>query len=318
MATFPKITSLEFNLHRYNNKLVQNAVYPPEHGLQFTADFDYYVPNPFDFKFLDYPDNNFAVMRGALAGAYWEALKMKGRYILAAAYDWNPEKATNPLPISVSPEKLEEIDMIPPPFPSIYQLTYNFFEFPAPMKTILEWVEAWQERSRRLSAWICQAKIKTARTPNCTWKWPTPPLSAYSFPSDLDYEDSEGSIGSHASDSRGPFSESPSFSRRIATAFKVESNPLKRSRSPSPFDATRDGKLSNKKQLVLYKPTLAQILERETSLKTGVVESFNRTESRIHYSTDSLFSSRKSSISSTSSLHSTSEHDPVDSDNENI
>ena len=137
MATFPDITSLGFNLHRYDGQLVQNAVHPPKYGFQFTANFDYYTPNSFNFKFLDASDNSFAVMRSSLAGALWETLKMKGWYILAATYDWNPDTATNPLPVTLSPEKLEEIDMISPPFPSIYQLTYNFFKFPAPMNTIL-------------------------------------------------------------------------------------------------------------------------------------------------------------------------------------
>ena len=299
MATFPRITSLEFNLHHYNNQIVQNTVYPPKCGFQFTADFDYYVPNSFDFKFLDAPDNNFAVMRSALAGALWETLKMKGRYILAAAYDWNPDKATDPLPITLAPEKLEELDMIPPPFPTIYQLSYNFFEFPAPMKTILEWVEAWQERSRRLSAWICKAKIKTAQLPDCSWKWPVSPLSSYSFPDNLDYEDdSEGSVGSHASDSAGPFTESPSFSPRVASSFKIKTESLKRFRSPSPFDATRDGNSSNKKQLVFYKPTLEQLLERDKSLITGEVESYDHTTCHRSLSTNSLFSASFSESSS--------------------
>ena len=324
MATFPNITSLEFNLHRYNDHIIQNAVYPPEFGFQFTANFDYYTPSPFDFKFLDAPDNNFAVMRSTLAGAIWETLKMKGRYILAAAHGWDPDTATDPLPISLPEEKLKEIDMISPPFPSVYQLTYNFFEFPAPMKTILEWVESWQERSRRLSAWICKAKLKSTQHPDCSWKWPATPLSAYSFPDNLDYEDSEGSVGSHASDSVGPLVEDPSFSKRVATAFKVKTYSLKRSRSPSPSDASCDGSPSNKKQLVLYKPTLEQLLERDKSLITGEVESYDRTKCHNNFSTDSLFSasfsesSSKNNSSAASTLYSSPKLDLEDSDDENI
>ena len=324
MATFPDITSLEFNLHRYDGRLVQNAVHPPKYGFQFTANFDYYTPNSFDFKFLDAPDNSFAVMRSSLAGALWETLKMKGRYILAAAYDWNPDTATNPLPVTLSPEKLEEIDMISPPFPSVYQLTYNFFEFPAPMNTILEWVEAWQERSRRLSAWICKAKVNSAQCSNCTWKWPTSPLSAYSFPDNLDYEDSKGSIRSHSSESTGPLVEDRSFSKHIATAFKVKTKSLKRSHSPSPFDATCNGNSSNKKQLILYKPTLEQLLERDKSLITGKVESFNRTACHDNFSSISLFSasfsesSSEISSSAASALHSSPEPDLEGSDDKNI
>ena len=324
MATFPDIISLEFNLYRYDGQLIQNAVYPPEYGFQFTANFDYYMPNSFDFKFLDAPDNNFTVMCSSLAGALWETLKMKGWYILATAYDWNPNMAMNPLPTALSLEKLEEIDMISPPFPSIYQLTYNFFEFPAPMNMILKWVKAWQECSHQLSTWICKVKVNSAQRSNCTWKWPTSPLSAYSFPDNLDYEDSEGSIRSHTSDSTGPLVKDPSFSKRIATAFKVKTESLKRSRSPSPFDATCNGNSSNKKQLILYKPTLEQLLERDKSLITGKVESFNRTACHDNFSSISLFSasfsesSSKISSSAASTLHSSPKLDLEGSDDKNI
>ena len=94
---------------------------------------------------------------------------MKGRFILAAMHDWDGSEAIQPLPTVVSKEKLAEIHMIPPPFPPLHQLTYNFLLLPERPDAIQRRVQIWQDNSRQLTAWICQAQVNSARLPN-SWK----------------------------------------------------------------------------------------------------------------------------------------------------
>jgi hypothetical protein len=62
---------------------------------------------------------------------------MKGRYILAAANSWKGDEAEELLMLTIPSEKLNEIDMPHPPFPHIYQLTYNFLLLPEEPDMIL-------------------------------------------------------------------------------------------------------------------------------------------------------------------------------------
>ena len=169
MATFPEITSLDYNLHCHSNQITQNVVFALEFPFWHMSNFNFYLPRKFDFIYLDAPTNHYAVLHSDLASSYWVSLKMKGRYILSTAHNWNGSTATELLPISVLDEKLQEnspcvrpslwlwvnlcgttrcqIGMIPPLFPLLHQLTYNFLLLP---EVIKGWIEAWQERSRWL------------------------------------------------------------------------------------------------------------------------------------------------------------------------
>jgi len=88
--------------------------------------------------------NEYTVLHSNLAGCYWETLKMKGRYILSAANNWNGKTAVEPLPVMILEDNLKEVGMAHPPFPPIHQLTYNFLLLERPL-TIHRWIKTWQK-----------------------------------------------------------------------------------------------------------------------------------------------------------------------------
>lgn len=320
MATFAKISALDFNLIPTGDSFVQAPIPPPNFEFQYSSDFDFYKPCALDFYFLDAPVNRYAVLRSDLASCYWESLKMKGRYILAAATGGRDEVATDPLSSTIPEEKLREINMIHPPFPPLHQLTYNFLLLPASPAKIREWISLWQSNSRQLSAWIAQAKLQSAKSSSCSWSWPpTPPspgsiILGSSLPTCVgvtaDRDDpSSDNNSSSSSDPGDLFDENPEppskcsdcFSTssvhsnchtplgRVAHAFqaKIGKDILKRVRDTSPLDPQRDGDDPSKKQLVLWRPSLAKIMEMQAALKSGEVSSHS-----THSSSNPILSTR--------------------------
>ena len=73
-----------------------------------------------------------------LAGALWELLKMN---ILTATNRWIGDISSPPLPATIPIRKLEEIDMVHPPFPPIPQLTYNFIELPETEEVVMQHIK---------------------------------------------------------------------------------------------------------------------------------------------------------------------------------
>ena len=379
MASFPEVSALDFSLVSAGDSFVQAPIEPLNFEFQYTSDFDYYRPCALDFYFLDAPLNRYAVLRSDLASCFWESLKMKGRFILAAANGGVKETSTDPLASSIPDGKLQEIGMIHPPFPPLHQLTYNFLLLPESPEKIREWIALWQANSHQLAAWIAQAKVQSAKIPSCSWIWPTSPTISYPSSVPLDSPraspsletktENEASLehdSSLSSDSGALFQESLeppsklgtlSFTSlthwndfyapgRVAHAFhaQVESNPLKgvpdafpagflhvtksekgagadnssisddsecpskrdllpyviyhglnypydsgrvahtlctktkqdnpkRVRDSSPITPNRDGDEANKRQLVLWRPTIAKVLEMEANLRRGEVSS---------------------------------------------
>lgn len=190
MAYFPEISALDFSLvtDPESGSLTQSPIPLLEFEFQHTSNFDYYKPCPLDFYFLDSPINRYAVLRSDLASCYWETLKMKCRYILAAATGWNSESDCA-LPTTVPEAKLHEIGMTAPPFPLIHQLTYNFLLLPERPEKICEWIRLWQANSLQLAAWIAQAKVQSKRLPSCSWVWPVTPNLSYSTSTSPDSPD---------------------------------------------------------------------------------------------------------------------------------
>lgn len=275
MATFTEICALDFNLIPSGDSIVQAPIPLPDFEFQYSSNFDYYKPCMLDFYFLDAPVNRYAVLRSDLASCYWESLKMKGRYILAAANGGRSEFATDLLPSSIPEEKLREIDMIHPPFPPLHQLTYNFFLLPASPAKIREWISLWQSNSLQLSAWIAQAKLQSAKLSTCSWSWPPtpPPPGSISLSSslptrvDVTVDGDDPSSDNDSSPSTDPgdlFSENPEPPRkcsacsstrnvhsngrsplgRVSHAFqaRIGKDMLKRAHDSSPLDPQRDGR----------------------------------------------------------------------------
>lgn len=307
MASFPEISALDFSLvsNPDGDSLIQSPVQFPDFEFQHTSNFDYYKPCSLDFYFLDSPINRYAVLRSDLASCYWESLKMKCRYILAAATGWDSE-SNRALPTAVPEAKLLEIGMTAPPFPLIHQLTYNFLLLPERPEKIHEWIRLWQANSLQLAAWIAQAKVQSKKLPSCSWVWPVAPNISYSTsmlsnspdaihlattkPED---EATDCDYSTTACNQELLFSECPeppseygtlkhlsqhylnhiSSSGRVARALHINSKrgTLKRARDSSPVDPLRDGNEDNKKQLVLWRPTIAKVLEMESNLRRGEV-----------------------------------------------
>jgi hypothetical protein len=151
----------------------------------------------------------------------------------------------------------------------------------------------WQDNSRQLAIWICEAKLHCSLTPNYSWTWPPsavdPPLSN-SEPStekgDTEWEPNSSAEDTTLVEAAEPSSQqipahtptpisSTALPARVARAFRAsaEQDSTKRSRDISPFDSSCDGSDANKKQLVLWQPTAAQLLEQREALAHGEVES---------------------------------------------
>ncbi|KAF8493553.1 hypothetical protein JB92DRAFT_3127303 [Gautieria morchelliformis] len=284
MSTFPKISSIDFHTILLENHLVQGPVPAPSYPFQFTANFDYYKPNKFDFCFLNPPHEGMAVMRNNLASACWESLKRKTRYIMAATHGWKGDSEEHPLPTTIPTKKLSEIGIIHPPFPPFQQLSHNFLLLPETPEVIGKRLAMWQNNSRQLAAWICKAQLQSAITPNCSWTWPTSPSSDHSICNrDTTASDrvTEASSEDKPSSMHTSFSNVSSPAARVARAFNsiADHEDLKRSRDSSPEDSVCDGLEANKKQVVLWQPTTAQRIEERRALECGKVESYCATSS---------------------------------------
>ena len=127
---------------------------------------------------------------------------MKGQYILTMANNWTGSNPSAPLPMTVSLRKLEEIHMIYPPFPPLYQLTYNFFILPEKKEVVCKCIAIWQENSHQLATWICKARFNMLRYCSKSWSWPEPPTYSLTYPKDngSSTEDSTWSPNSSAAD----------------------------------------------------------------------------------------------------------------------
>ncbi|KAF8490116.1 hypothetical protein JB92DRAFT_3129115 [Gautieria morchelliformis] len=284
MSTFPKISSIDFHTILLENRLVQGPVPAPSYPFQFTADFDYYKPNKFDFCFLNPPHEGMAVMRNDLASACWESLKMKTRYIMAAAHGWKGDSEEHPLPTTIPTEKLSEIGIIHPPFPPFQQLSHNFLLLPETPEVIgkppicdhsqllVDLAHFSFERSLYLQ---CDTTASDRVTEASSEEWEPNSLEEDTVLTES-AEPSSKPSSTHTS-----FSNVSSPAARVARAFNsiADREDLKRSRDSSPEDSVRDGLEANKKQVVLWQPTAAQRIEERRALECGEVESYCATSS---------------------------------------
>ncbi|KAF8463789.1 hypothetical protein JB92DRAFT_3136359 [Gautieria morchelliformis] len=212
-------------------------------------------PTSISIIWLDPPINLHATLRSDLASCYWETLKMKCCYILAATHEWKGDFDKGPLPQYIPNLLLFEIGMDP--------------------AEIRRHVKIWQENSYQLSAWIKKAKERSAKVPECSWSWPASPFTPFPIEDHSSSTSIDNGWRSNHCELDTIFMESPSASAHVARAFSVDSqsNSSKRTRAPSPAHSQRDGDDSNKRQLILWQPSVAQLLERYEALSCGEVAS---------------------------------------------
>lgn len=177
MATFPNITALDYSVRKGPCSVEQEPIPVPWFKFQFTSNFDFYPLGKTDFVYLDPPYNHFATLQADITSCLWESLRMKVRYILAAACYGNCDSAVDLLSTFISNMKLREIDMLHPPFPPAHQLTSNPFLRPRHPAIVESWVSNWQNTSRMLAAWIAKAQENSTRIYNSSWCWPASPHS---------------------------------------------------------------------------------------------------------------------------------------------
>lgn len=177
MANFPRVQSLDYATEMLYGKPIQSRVVVPDFQFQYSPDFEHYKPCGYDFRKIKIFENEYVMLRPELAAAIWESLKMKYRYVLAAAHDWHGERALTPLPQNIPEAKIRELHMIAPPVPDADELTINFFAFATDMITLRVWIERWQQMSHQLSAWIAKAKERTIALGVTSWVWPEEPCA---------------------------------------------------------------------------------------------------------------------------------------------
>ena len=153
------------------------------------------------------------------------------------------------------------------------------------MDIICDRIEEWQDTSHQLSAWICKAKENSSLYPDNSWVWPNSPAFPPSYSNDL--SSTRNSTKGSDSEDEYLFSEPPTPPGHIARSFRteVENSIRKRTRDFSPVDGRRDGDDANKKQLVLWKPSLAQLIDLHYPLEFGTVKSFEKDSSFSNAST---------------------------------
>ena len=273
MATFPHITARDYAVRQGPHSLEQEPIPTPRYEFQFTSNFDFYPSGKQDFAYLDPPYNNFATVRSDIASCLWESLKMKVRFVLAAARNGNCDSASDLLMTFISNAKLQEINMIHPPFPPAHQLTSNPFLRPGHPTVVETWVLSWQTTSRMLTTWIAQAQKNSSRVPTCSWRWPAPHLSLTPI-ADSSSDAESTDIASTATEfsSISEIESVPSSQAVLASHVHATLVSPKRSRNSSPVDSQRD-RDGPKKQLVLWRPSIGKLLEEQRALSSGEVSS---------------------------------------------
>ena len=119
--------------------------------------------------------------------------------------------------------------------------------------------------------------------PNCSWIWPSSPLSLSSI---IDSSSDSGSTD--ISSTTTEFNSIPETKLAcpeqavLAACAHASLIPLKRTHDSSPIDSMHDGDDPSKKQLVLWRPTIAQLLEAQHILSTGEVSSGSSISSTPH------------------------------------
>ena len=272
MASFPIITALNYAVRKGPYSLEQEPIPVPQFKFQYSSNFDFCPIGKQDFRYLDPPYNHFATIRPDLASCLWETLRMKVHYILMAARNGNCDSASDLLTTFISNAKLREIDMLHPPFPPAHQLTSNPFLRPGNPAVVETWVTSWQTTSRMLTAWIAKAQENSTRTFNCSWVWPSSPLSL--TPTINSSSESESTdISSMTTEFNSTSEMESALPEQAVLAAHTHASliPLKRTRGSSPIDSTHDGDDPSKKQLVLWRPTISQLLEAHHTLTTGEV-----------------------------------------------
>lgn len=292
MATFPNITALNYSVRKGHNSLYQESLPAPRFEFQFTSNFDFYPVGSQDYEYLDPPDNHFAHIRPDIASCLWESLKMKVRYILSAARNGDSHAAFDLLTTFISNAKLREVDMLPPPFPPAHQLVSNPFLRPGHPSVVDTWVSSWQTTSRMLAAWIAKAQENSSRNPNSSWCWPVSPRSLTPITDSISDSDSTDVASTTTEfNSISDIESAPPAQAVLASHARATLVPLKRTRDSSPVDSIRDGDDPSKKQLVLWRPSITQILEAQRALATGEISSGTSISSTPHVPPPSYASS---------------------------
>jgi hypothetical protein len=175
MATFSPVTSLDYAKDRTDSLRPQVNVELGEFEHQYTSDFDHYRICMHDLNMVETVGGRTYFIRLELAASVWESVRMKSRYILAAAHNWHGDINTEPLPTELPKDKCDELSMVVPPIPAERHLRFNFLTMNSTPEILKCRVEHWQQIGHQLTAWIDKAKERTDRIEYTTWHWPEEP-----------------------------------------------------------------------------------------------------------------------------------------------
>jgi hypothetical protein len=269
MALFPPVTSVDYQLSHDGDNVIQAAVSLPQYEFQHSDNFEFYKPGRHDWTSIFLFGKHYFYLRPELADSLWESVRMKCRYILAAAAGWKGDVDSNDLPLTIPDEKYQEISMIRAPIPPDNYLAHNFLKIPGEKVEIESWIERWQQTGHQLTAWTAKAKENCVDLEDCTWKWPIDPCDTLRSVNDEDddaYMDLTRKF-SFFEALRRRYSEDMNLHTRTrytttisneaererwlepkahALGVRAERQSRKRTRDSSPSDATRNGENSNK------------------------------------------------------------------------
>jgi hypothetical protein len=307
MALFSPITAQDYQVSREGTEIVQAEVTVPKFEFQYSDNFEFYKPCFQDWTYTNIFGKELASLRPELAASIWETVRMKCRYILAAAIGWKGNEDDHALPLHIRASRFRDINMIPPPFPPEDYLAYNFLKIPGDQKEIEAWIDKWQQTGHQLSAWIAKAKNNSIMYEDTTWKWPEDPRedaynliykdrSAYS-----DLEERHALADMYGPPHGGNYGEGTRMQAKLLSLIRANTKPpaeaqahtlgarvecgnKRRSRDYSPADSSRDGLASNKTSRSLCypedydveKPQNSQVIKWQPSIAQMLQEQLNR------------------------------------------
>ena len=229
--------------------------------------------NRHDFHYVDNA-SLYMVLHLILAGTLWELLKMKGCYISATINRWTKDTTFSLLPAMIPIGRLKEIDMVHHPFPPIPQLTFNFVEMLEIQEVVMQHNEDWQENSHQFTVWISQARLNPLDDTGYSWLSPAPPHPSSTINPSSPFDNYWVSISSSLGTT---FTKASLPLQHVTCAFHfhIGSDVKRQVRILSLIATFSNGTSANKKQLILWKSGLAQLLELQQSLIHSGIESEN-------------------------------------------
>ncbi|KIJ29697.1 hypothetical protein M422DRAFT_268823 [Sphaerobolus stellatus SS14] len=177
MRDLPK---LDHRFHAYvtrRGRRYMRRITSTHKSFMFTTNYSFYNLCIQDFFPLLTPvlRNNESqyILRESLAHTIWETMLQQRGRILAAGNNWI-ESTGAPLPEQVPLDKVERLNIGPPPLPPPHYLHFNFLLLPGSKEELTYCFSLVQDYIRGMIVWENKAERKCEVARNTEWSWMEP------------------------------------------------------------------------------------------------------------------------------------------------